>query len=811
MRKQFRHLRKASFSVSRSSFLSRFTEILLLALFSIPALSPLLTTVPTRSADGLLHLYRLVQLDTLWHNGIFFTRWLPDLAYGYGMPLFNYYAPLVYYITTPLHWFGISFPLALNLSLASAMFVGAVGMFYFSRALVGELIGDIEGVTPAALIAALAFLYSPYILFNALDRANVAEEWALALTPFALWRFFVLIQKPNPLNWGSAVMTFAAVMLSHNVTSFLFAPLLLGFIAASTLAKFSGSGYTPANSNSKFGASATQIYKFALPLFAFLLALLLSSFFWLPALLERDFVQIARVIVTPDFDYRFNFVPLTELVAFLPSANTGLMNPSFPSTLGVVQVVLALVGIYVLVTRWRSRRALPLAALVLGALGFVALMLAVSQPLWDSISLLSFVQLPMRLRGLVALTLAPLIGASIFVLPQRGQTAGTLLAIAAIVLSALSLLYPRYAADVPPNPTLSDMFAYEQASGALGTTSFGEYLPVWVQNPPDKSPFADTYARGESPDRLVIPEGVTLCGSAIQPTTQTICTASSDSWHAVFQSFYFPGFQVSLDGKALEATPTPRTGLISFDVPTGGTLTVQYIGTVIENFSNWLSLATIVLVLGITSYALVRLFRHRASNLQPTDSSSLHPSFSLSASPLLLLALALVVFKLGYTDHLPNPFVAHYDGRIDVRLEDAPFSPVNFGDELQLLNFSTNAVHRLGNAIPTAVVKPGQTFTLTLYWRALSPLQRNLSTFAHLTTIDGTILAQKDNLHPANLPTTRWDTDGYVADEHTFQIPSKLVPGQYELHIGVYDPRTTERLKPAPCCDDDMLLYILVE
>lgn len=782
----------------------------LLALFAVPALSPLFTATPTQSADGLLHLYRLVQLNSLWQNGILFSRWLPDLAFGYGLPLFNYYAPLVYYLTTPLHLLGIPFTLSLNLSLAGALWFGAVGIFCFARALFAQVVlppplqNDGAGQEnaspePAALLAALAFLYSPYFLFNALQRGNLAEQWALAFAPFALWRFLRLVQKADGLNWSLAVLSFAAVMLSHNVTSFLFAPLLFFFTVFCIVS-------TPSRAASPPTGSIFYISRFLLPLLAFVSALALSAFFWLSALLERDFVQIARVIVTPDFDYHFNFVPPLELGSLLPRADTGLLNPLFPATLGAVQVILALVSIILLATRFRVRRVLPIVALVMAAMSLTALMLSFSQPVWDAFTLLAFVQLPMRLRGLVGLCLAPVIGVSLYGLAARWRTVAACAVIVGIVLTALPMLYPRYTRAVPPNPTLAAMYAYEADTGAIGTTSFGEYLPVWVSNPPDKSPFQETPASGELQNRLVIPEGVTLCGMEIRPTLETACTASSDSWHALFHSFYFPGWEASLDGQPLTVTPTPRTGLVSFVVPAGGILTLAYVGTTVEHFSEWLSLASAAVLLTVSLAAILKRNLSFRSKLKTADAPhrAAFPSLVL-----VLLAVGLITFKTLWFDRFDNPFVHHYQGTFAGGY--APFQPIRFGVELELLGFDISA-QALSGAPPRDLrVRRGQTLTATLYWRALAALQRNLSAFVHLTTTDGNIVAQQDNLHPANLPTRRWDPDGYVADQHTFEIPSTLAPGAYQLRAGVYDPRTDVRLAPSGCCDYLILATVRVE
>lgn len=793
----------------------------LLFLFAFPALSPFVTSAPTRSADGLLHLYRLVQLDALWRSGIFFSRWLPDLAYGYGLPLFNYYAPLVYYLTTPLHLLGIPFTVALNTSLAAALFVGALGMFCFTRALL-ESFASFPGEAKqnsshslAALVSALAFLYSPYVLFNALQRANLAEQWALAFAPFAFWRILCLLQISSVRNWMLAVLAFAAVMLSHNVTSFLFAPLILIF----TLVCLFANSHPVTARTAPTTSMQRKYFVFLVPLSALFLSLALSAFFWLPALLERDYVQIARVIVTPDFDYRFNFVAPLELISLLPRADTGRLNPAFPSTLGIVQVILAFVGICILAARFRQRRVLPLVTLALAAVGFVALMLPLSQPVWDNSSLLTFVQLPMRLRGLVALCLAPIIGMSMLVIGERWRSIIALITVFALVLTALPMLYPRYAPDVPLNPSLAGMFAYEQATGTLGTTSFGEYLPVWVQNPPDNSPFIQAYERNQIPDRLVLPEGVTECGTQIQPTSLVVCASARDAWYAVVRSFYFPGWSVSVDGQPVQITPTPRTGLLSFRVAQGQTLAITYAGTPTEHLADWISIAGAVLFLFVSVSAFIAFLSRlssgqRASSLSspgdaPSRADLAAPRVFSFFAPLLFAALALIAFKTFYADRSGNLFVAKFDG---TRVSGAQVERrVSFNSELELLGFDLNAYEASGTSAQSEM-RRGQDLRVALYWRALPALARNVSTFVHLTEVNnnGTVVAQQDSLHPGHVPTSRWGLDTYVQDLHAFRIPDNLAPGVYDVQVGVYDSKTGERLKTANGNDSLSLQTIIV-
>ncbi|MEM8862798.1 MAG: hypothetical protein AAGD96_31185, partial [Chloroflexota bacterium] len=40
--------------------------------------------------DGHLHYHRVTALKVAWQNGLYFPRWVPDLAFGYGFPFFFY-------------------------------------------------------------------------------------------------------------------------------------------------------------------------------------------------------------------------------------------------------------------------------------------------------------------------------------------------------------------------------------------------------------------------------------------------------------------------------------------------------------------------------------------------------------------------------------------------------------------------------------------------------------------------------------------------------------------------------------------------
>jgi hypothetical protein len=74
---------------------------------SLPVLWPLVGPSYLSFHDGLHHLYRVLDLDD-WAipGGVLYPRRLPNLGFGYGYPVLNYYAPLSYYLAEVFHILG---------------------------------------------------------------------------------------------------------------------------------------------------------------------------------------------------------------------------------------------------------------------------------------------------------------------------------------------------------------------------------------------------------------------------------------------------------------------------------------------------------------------------------------------------------------------------------------------------------------------------------------------------------------------------------------------------------------------------------
>ncbi|MBN1217485.1 MAG: hypothetical protein JXM69_01035 [Anaerolineae bacterium] len=805
-------------------------NVLLVWLLVLPAALPLLQpNTLTHSADSLLHLYRLVALSHALYQGAIFPRWLPDLAYGYGLPLFVFYAPLAYYLTLTLKLLGLGLVNALNVSLMLALLLTGTGVYLFTRDRFGSLAGILAGV---------AYAYAPIQLLNAFFRGSLPAVWAMAVFPFVFWIFGRLIRpsvtrpRRRLLLVPVCALLLALALLLHNVSNLLFVPFLGLYLGLELIFQFIDYKNREANS----GLTQSKLWT---PLFgiffrqviwpvglAGVLGVGLAAFFLIPAVLEKGLIQVQRVIISPDFDFRFHFVHLPELLAWPQPANTGLLNPRYPVIFGLAQAGLAGVG---LVGLRRLREPQPWAAAGLamaGLAGAVFMMLPISLEVWERLPWLAFMQYPHRLLGPAAFLLAILAGLAVVAFPKQFRLGVTVAGILLIFLTTLPLLYPRYHHSFAAEPTLLDMMAYEHVSGAIGATSFGEYLPRWVAQVPAESPLEPLYQAGMTIERLdaaYLPPAAKIERADYGFNQVELVINSPEPYQAIFHTFYFPGWQARVDGQPANLAPVSERGLLGVVMPPGRHHLRLFFGETprrrIADVISLVSLAIVGVLLGVglrtrmnisfcvemshserseespsTRRGFFDLLRSVQNDMRKAISLRtlkgfepgllIHPDNLSSHQWITLLGLAvlLILGKTLYVDRFDNPFRHTFDG---ITVAGANVTrAVNFGQQVNLLGYDLNR--------PT--LTPGQSFVLTVYWQARQPLTTNYSSLAQLVDAHNRLYAAQDNLHPGEMPAREWPPWGFVQDSHRVRVPPGAPPGDYFLITGLYNPSTWSRL-----------------
>jgi hypothetical protein len=670
---------------------------------------------------------------------------------------------------------GLSLVNALKAAFCLAMLGSGATMYLYVR--------DTFGETPA-IVAAVAYMYAPYQLYDGIFRGILPEVMVLALFPLVMWSFRRLATLGDRRYIGIGALGLAALPLTHTTSTLILFPLLGAYVVALLLfrgeRRLTGGTLFPSVSGTKGRVANHRNSGVAL---ALVLGLALSAFFTVPAILERQWIQIERGLIPPNLDYHHHFLSPAEILSPPQSTDTGRMNPAVPRSLGLVQTIPAITAILGLRKRGKDQRIhiLFLAAVLMAS---VAMMLPQSVVLWDRLPPLAYLQFPFRWLGPASFAVAVLAGASVSALSHSGSLTSPRFLVSAVlltllVLAALPMLYPGYQHSLPANPSLAEMMDMERRMGAVGTTATGEYLPIWVEWVPPESLLEPMYRAGLPLKRLdtsTWPEGSTVLEEEYAPTAGRITVRPTKMLRVFFDIHYFPGWRAYIDGEEVPIEPTQGQGRISFVVPAGEhVIRLQFEELPLRMAADAISVISLLVLLAIVVY----LANHEsAKELPPRHGLNARQAMTIAGLALLLLAA-----KVIYVDHHDTFFKWGFDGTHIKGVQNSLNS--NFDDKITLLGYD----------LSSSTVRAGETLCLDLYWKAQRRLDISYGVQARLVDSALNVYAQQDNAHPGSYPTSWWEEGKYMKDTHHITVPESSPPGQYFLQVGLYDPDT---LQPLP-------------
>ena len=774
-------------------------------LLCLLALWPLLNQpgVPN-GHDILYHIYRAAEMDRTWARGVLWPRWAESFYLGYGSPLFHYYAGGTYVVTSLLaRLFSLDAVDSARALIALCMVGGGVGMYLWVRGRAGRLAG---------VIAAVCYVYSPYyVLTEPYGRGALPELLALALFPFVLWRYDRLLRGGGLGALALAALSSAALILVHNLMAIVCTGLLAAWIVWEYLATLVPNLLPVQRQKGSAERRDEGVVRRGVrrALLALALGALLTAFFWLPVLAERDAVRLENLTAVAQLDYRNFFVPLPDLLAFSPRVDAGALNGlENRYNLGVAQWALALTGLAVAL-RWRGAGQRSFALfLALAALALIGLMLPQAEPLWTALSPLAYLQFPWRLLGPVGILLAALAGFNALWIERLPARAGAL-ATALIVALPVALALPTLFIDKWDHPTLdTSVAAYHAAEldgRQRGTTFSNEYLPrVVVAEPGPTQRLLDDYADGFPVDHAhheIFPPGAlaVLTDDGPQRHRWRVTAPAPFAFEALV--YAFPGWTAEVDGQPVPVRASDPHGLVVFDVPAGEHDVLLYLGTTPARTAGVvisLLAAGVVVALGV----LAKLTPHPKSlsygeGLTPPSPMERGPGGEVAARTpegeawrtagiaggwLLALALTLLLMRPGVMwEHSPPGEARLAQHQVDFRL----------GDTIRVIGYDLNAT----------ALRPGDTLLVTVYWYAAATPDYGYASFVHIGQ-GGPPLAQADRQNPAGLPTRTWTPDGFIRDAYRIALPADMSPGEYALTVGLY---TCDTRPPGACGSGDRL------
>lgn len=91
------------------------------------------------------------------------------------------------------------------------------------------------------------------------------------------------------------------------------------------------------------------------------------------------------------------------------------------------------------------------------------------------------------------------------------------------------------------------------------------------------------------------------------------------------------------------------------------------------------------------------------------------------------------------------------------------------------------------------ILRPGDTLTVTLYWRARGPITQEYTTFVHLLDRDFQMHGGHDG--GPQPPTVAWPVGRVISDVHKLTVSPDAPPGRYQLEIGLYPWPDFSRLR----------------
>lgn len=562
----------------------------------------------------------LTEFEQNIKDGNLIPRWAPNLWHGMGSPLFIFVSPGFYYLAQffRLGSFGIllSVKLAIFLSLA----IGYIFMFLLAKKLWGKW---------PALLCATVYTFMPYHLGLITPRGGYAELLAMGLWPLSLYIFYQLIQTGKIKYWLIGVFAVSFQMLAHNILSVIFIPLLFFFII--------------------FFNHKSKLSKW-LPFTSLLLGVLLASFFWLPAFVEKTALNLEELTegVTMNmghYNFHNHFIEFNELI-HIDTSRYFDQVPKFLSYLGMLIILTSLLFIFKRGTDKNNKKILLFWMVVL----FVGVFMSTSSSvfIWESIPALKLFQYPGRWLSIVSLAIGLSAGVVINVFKGRSLKIVCLIFSAVYIFMAIGYTWPAeyYPTKEDHNYKPAESLLSQMVYVAYGDNFYDDInrinlysvepstIPKGVNIPTlqllRSAMVVDDTRKIQAGQEINLPifpkiektEEITITESEIKSTEYRIKVRADQAGSLIINTLYFPGWQVWLDGQ-----PFPKEQIIFHDklktmgitIPQGDhQIIVKFVDTPIRIAGKIISILTLIIAI-VTSILITRSRRLDQDFRKTTD------------------------------------------------------------------------------------------------------------------------------------------------------------------------------------------------
>lgn len=500
-------------------------------LLSLPAAWALFVPGFYGASDD-MHIAWLYQLDKVIKFSQFPPRFVPDLSFGFGYPLFNFIYPLPFYLAEVFHLLGLSFVDSIKALFFISIPLSVVSMYFLLREFTNKGL---------SLAGALIYVYAPYRAVDLYIRGAVGEIVAFMFLPLIALSVVKIARSENcNLRYiGTGALALASLALSHNITAYMFIPFV--FLLAVLMIIF----HSP--------KKVQVLISLILTVF---LGLLISSCFWLPVIVESGLMKYDTV-----FNFADHFPTLRQLVTPYWGYGASVPGPydGLPFFLGTINLAVLILGVFLAAIFWKKYSKLKKIFLIWAGISLlvaVFLMNFRSSFLWQNLPLLPYFQFPWRFL-IMATFLMPIF---IIVFEKFKFQKIVIFAIITLVI-ILNVLNFR------PQDFLGREDGYYLNRYIPVPVASSEYLNIaeeYLRLP------KDTEVRPDKNYPLVTSgDGEIKNITKFNDLNVLIETSSEGKMVINFNKYMFPGWTAKIDGGEVKITPGSPFGQINVEVPKG--------------------------------------------------------------------------------------------------------------------------------------------------------------------------------------------------------------------------------------------------
>jgi hypothetical protein len=563
---------------------------LIIFLAAFVAIVPQLLRGNSCGHDFDVHLVSWLDCVNAWHHGILYPHWAPSPNYGAGEPRFVFYPPLTWMLGAVL---GLVLPWHLAPIALTFLTLAATGLA--TRALALEALDDLP-----ATLAGCASLFSTFTLFTAYERSAFPEFAGGFWLPLIV--LFVLRDRnPSPCpilsrflrKGGNAQAQFSvgATTVMDRAFNGSTAPLALALAGAwlSNLPLGVMAGYLMAGVALLWALVNKSWAPIVRATLAGVLGLGFAAIYWLPAAVERYWVDIKQATEDPGYNFENNWLFARHPNPLLALHDDILHQVSW---IAVSMIAVAVAGI---VISWR-RGTLPVAKSAISRLWWAPLaaipvvvfffLFPISRPLWVLLPEMRFLQYPWRWLEAVEAPMAIFFVTAIWPSGRRARV--TALAVCAAVFLASTVYAGKVFFQVcyPEDSVASVLFDYRAGAGSVGMyeyeppggddSSIATGLPdaCLVSDPslvlgkpdPDDPDANPVWSPDQGSCQATF---ATVHGLQTNPEHREIRATTVHAGYLVLRLVSYPAWLIRVNGQPRTALPRRSDGLIVVPVPQG--------------------------------------------------------------------------------------------------------------------------------------------------------------------------------------------------------------------------------------------------